>query len=164
MSLQYIIDGYNITNHTTFTQHINKKVKDQRVALLELIQRARLAGSPKNLVIVVFDGFPKAQDTFQLNNEDFAIRVIFSREESADKRIEKLIEQSGNPKNIIVVSDDKEIVFFAKALGAKAKSVEDFLLPPKRAQEAKGNLLEAELSYSQMHRINEELRRLWLKG
>lgn len=88
--------------------------------------------------------------------------VIFSRGESADERIKKLLELITNPKNVVVVSDDKEIKFYALACRAKAQSVEDFLslqdkLPRKGAQ-----MPAAEISCTQMHKINEELRKIWL--
>ena len=76
-----------------------------------------------------------------------------------------MVEASGNPKNVIVVSDDKEIKFFTKAIGAKVVSVEEFMgskekLKQKKEQE---DTLKLELTYSQMHKINQELRKIWLK-
>lgn len=93
--------------------------------------------------------------------DDGNIKVIFSRNESADLRIKKIAELVSNPKNLIVVSDDKEISIFIKSCGAKSISVEEFLGSKDKA----GKLLplsEEELTYSQMHKINEELKKLWL--
>ena len=52
MSLQYVIDGYNLINHRLFIP-TDKRTKDSRIALLELIRIKKLCGSPANEVIVV---------------------------------------------------------------------------------------------------------------
>ena len=160
MSLQYIIDGYNLTNHRLFTTtNSGRKIKDSRIALLELIRVKRLCGSPRNSVTIVFDGYP---DSESLEGFDTAMQVVFARQESADERIRRLVEKSGNPKNIRVVSDDKEIKFFVKAQGAKALSVEEFLGSDKKFIAAKEKEpLKPELTYTQTHKINQELKKLW---
>ena len=88
--------------------------------------------------------------------------VIFSRRESADERIKKLVELIPNPKNVVVVSDDKEIGFFAKSCRAKLESVEDFISFQDKLTRIKNAAPEAEITYTQMHKINEELKKLWL--
>jgi hypothetical protein len=74
-----------------------------------------------------------------------------------------MVELFANAKNIVVVSDDKEIKLFVKSYGAKSMSVEEFLGVEEKGLKG-GRDLEAEegITYSQMHKINEELRRLWL--
>ncbi len=159
MSLQYIIDGYNITNHPKFTKQIPQRPSDSRVALINLIRMKKASCSPNNKIWVVFDGYPDAS----LDNQDKGnIMVIFSRCESADERIKKLLELIPNPKNVVVVSDDKEIKFYALACRAKAQSVEDFLSLKDKLARKGVQAPEAEISYTQMHKINEELRKLWL--
>ena len=88
--------------------------------------------------------------------------VIFSRSESADERIKKLLELIVNPKNAVVVSDDKEIKFFAGACRARTQSAQEFLSFVDELGRAKSEVPEEEISYTQMHKINEELRKLWL--
>jgi len=161
MSLQYIIDGYNLINHQLFTTR-HKKTKDSRIALLELIRLKKLAGSSKNKITVVFDGYSDIQVSkeFDTNNID----VIFSGDRTADERIKRIVEGSAIPKNIRVVSDDKEIKFFVKSCGAEVLSIEEFMKPDKdllKPQEEES--LKPELTYEQMHRINQELRKIWLK-
>jgi predicted RNA-binding protein with PIN domain len=168
MPLQYIIDGYNIINHPSFS-NLHKKIKDSRFALLEFIKHKRLCGSSKNSITVVFDGYPK----YTAEKTDTAgINVIFSRQDSADERIKRMVENSGDFKNIVVVSDDKEIRFFVKSVGAKAKGVEEFVNPANLAQarikrkgrlKDEGDIVGLELTFSQRHKINEELRKIWLK-
>ena len=160
MSLQYIIDGYNITNHPLFKERINKKIKDHKLALLELIKREKLSGSPRNKITVVFDGYLDTRDNPTSGGTECC--VVFSRKETADERIKKMVENSGNPKNTVVVSDDKEIRFFARAYAVRCSSVEEFIkckVMPQRKEISP----DAELSYSQMHAINQELKKLWLE-
>lgn len=161
MSLQYIIDGYNIINHPLFIQHANRKIKDSKTALLEFIRVNRPCASPRNRIAVVFDGYP---DLSSRISDTTGTNVIFSKSETADERIKNIVEKAGNPKNVVVVSDDKEIAFFAKSCGAKALNIEEFI---KRAKHLTGSEkkepLKPELTYSQIHKINQELRQIWLK-
>jgi len=160
MSLQFVIDGYNITCHPEFTNNILKKITDSRSALVQLIHSRRLCGSQNNKAWIIFDGFPG------LNQEDLSfanIEVVFSRKESADERIKKIIEKSDNPRNLVVVSDDKEIIFFAKCCKARTLSVDSFIQVKSGTHKDKQVLEKPGLNYTQMHKINEELKKLWLK-
>jgi len=126
---------------------------------LDFIRTNRLCGSSKNKGIVVFDGY---QDN-RYPNSDTKIEVIFSRKESADEKIKRMVAESGNVKNIVVVSDDKEIKFFARSYGAFVQGIEEFLNIKEKAKEKKEDSFKPELTYSEMHKINTELRRIWLK-
>ncbi|MBI4982952.1 MAG: NYN domain-containing protein [Candidatus Omnitrophica bacterium] len=161
MSLQFVIDGYNIIKHAQFSRFSRKNIKDQRFALLELIKSHKLTGSQKNKVLVVFDGFPDASAR-SLREDSF--EVIFSCDDSADKKIMQMVESSQNPKNIVVVSDDREIKFFVKSCGAAALGIEEFIIPKNNKAVSKKELdaIKTELSFSQVHEINEELKKLWI--
>ena len=138
--------------------------------LLEFIKTHKLCGSPKNKITVVFDGYPNLSSQ-KLDEED--INVIFSQEETADSRIKKMAETQGNPKNTVVVSDDKEIKFFVRAVGARSLGVEEFIHPvskykdglnrKKKLESEDRDLLKPELSHSQIGEINQELRKIWLE-
>ncbi len=170
MSLTYIIDGCNLTSHVRFPRS-NKNSKDSRRALLELIKIKRLAGSPRNKITVVFDGYPNLSSK---NLDEFDINVIFSRKETADARIKQIVQTQGNPRNVVVVSDDKQIKFFIKSAGARSMGVEEFIQPAskqagrigskKKLQDEERDLIKTELSYTQMDKINQELKAIWLKG
>ncbi len=165
MSLSYLIDGYNVINHIRLP-HLYKNKENPRKALLEFISSKRLCGSNKNTVTVVFDGFPKAEACGEL--ECFGINVVFSRKESADTIIKRMLEKVAQPKNTIVVSDDREIRFFAGDAGAWAQGVEDFVgLEGKsshreRTKKCRDDSSEPQLNYSDICRINKELRKRWL--
>ena len=95
--------------------------------------------------------------------EEADIDVVFSREETADAKIKRMVEASKIPGNIAVVSDDREVQFFIKSAGARAIGVEEFINPPKKTQPKNEDLIKPELNYSQISRINQELKALWLK-
>jgi len=110
-------------------------------------------------VILVFDGYPGTP--LQKINEE-KIEVIFSGEESADARIKKMLDAAGNPRETVVVSDDREIKFYAKAAGAVSLGAGEFINPEQKKKDTKEDLIKAELNYSQVSQINKELKRLWI--
>lgn len=164
MSLHYIIDGYNIINNRLFTAN-RKKMQSVHLALLALIRDNRLCGSEKNRITVVFDGYSAEFESKCLSS---GIDVVFSREETADDKIKRIIDISANLKNIVVVSDDREIVSFAKYAGCKTMAVPEFMgklaVSDERKKEdsKEKNLSKQDLNYSQVSKINEELKKLWL--
>lgn len=165
MSLQYVLDGNNIINHPSFIA-FSRKTRDPRASLLDLIKTRRLCGSQRNKIIAVFDGYPYSADLRQIDPQN---SIIFSKDLSADEKIRDIVERTPNARNTVVVSDDKEIIFFAKSRRALCLSVEEFIDPPakhrpKRSkQEGKEEPVMPELTYSQMEQINKELRKKWLK-
>lgn len=160
MSLHFVIDGYNIINHPQF-RRAHKSSPDERAALLSLIRRKKLTGSLKNKVTVVFDGYP---DSRARPLDESGILVIFSRRVSADEKIKMIVEQTAERKNIIAVSDDKEIRFTVKSLRAQALGVDEFFLAKEKPKnDRKGEMIEPELNYTQMQKINQELEKIWLK-
>ena len=188
MSLLYIIDAYNTINHNAFSpirkkinpvrntrilgveNKISNGVKDPQRALLEFIENQRLGKKSKSKITVVFDGYPKVS-VQKLDEAD--INIVFSKEETADTRIKRMVEASKNPKNIVVVSDDREIKFFIKSIGASSIGVEEFINPApvrrggvnpeEKPQREKEDLIKPELNFSQISKINQELKALWLK-
>ncbi|MFZ2938405.1 MAG: NYN domain-containing protein [Candidatus Omnitrophota bacterium] len=160
MSLQYVIDGYNIINHPLF-ERSHKQSGQPALNIISFIRQKRLTGSLKNKIILVFDGFPQTSS----NNCDYGeVSVIFSRKISADEKIKKIVEESLNRKNIIVVSNDREIKCAVNSLGACSMQIEAFVnKKEKNHKPAKKESLKDELNYSQKHDINEELEKAWLK-
>lgn len=158
MPLHFIIDAYNVIRHASFGPP--GKIKDEKPAFIEYVKRKRLCGSPKNRTTFVFDGFPdKALAFVSADNID----IVFSREEDADERIKRLAEKSANPRNIVVVSDDREIKLFVKSCGARVLGVEEFINAKEGKAEKNRDMLKPELSSSQIQSINQELKGLWLK-
>jgi hypothetical protein len=157
MSLHFIIDGYNLVKHRSFSPPPG--IHDLRFALIQFLRINKPCGSPKNKVTVIFDGY---SNDFSLSGLEY--EVIFSCEDSADERIKKLMEKEPLPKSLVVISDDRQIRDFARLCGVVSWGIEEFLNPPsKNTRSQKADQEKTPLSYSAAHKINEELKRLWLK-
>ncbi|MDP2941159.1 MAG: NYN domain-containing protein [Candidatus Omnitrophota bacterium] len=159
MSLLFVIDGYNVLNHSAFNRKRNASHGPPPQAIQSLIREKRLTGSLKNKVILVFDGYPAQGEPAGGYS---GINLIYSRKVSADEIIKQIVEESASRGNIVVVSDDKEIKFMARFLRAGHMGVEEFIGAKERAPHQEEPLSKPELNYSQAHKINEELKKLWL--
>jgi len=80
-------------------------------------------------VTVVFDG----QAGLWSPPSHSPVKVIFTVDETADERIKNIVTQTKNKKQMVVVTNDRNIRYYVRALGASVVSVEDFIskLKPK---------------------------------
>ena len=121
-------------------------------------------------LLFFFDG----QGGFGLG-EDISntVRCTFSRNETADDKIKRFVSQAKNKKCIVVVTNDREIQYFVKALGAKVLSVEKFWSKteysenglnkvPKKKDKAEP-ACQKRISRTTASKINSELENVWLK-
>lgn len=157
MSLHYLLDGYNIVKQVIYL--MKPKLKDSREALFRFIEVQQPQGSKKNKVTIVFDGDKDA--LFYSHNYHFDI--FFSKNESADDRIRRIVRKSKNPKNIIVVTDDRELKFLVRSLKAQTISVQEFLVKARKPVSVDNNQNKEMLSYSSREAINKELKKIWLR-
>ncbi|MFH1092918.1 MAG: NYN domain-containing protein [Candidatus Omnitrophota bacterium] len=161
MSLHYIIDGYNVIKQVTFLT--GEKLRAGREGLVQFIERYRPQGSKRNEITIVFDG--KAEVVGYSMKTD--IKIIFSRNESADDVIKRMIEKVSNPGQYVVVSDDKAVVFYCRSIGAKWIAVKDFIgnTGIKKTPQKKSSYIpeSKELSQDIADKITENLRKLWVK-
>ena len=120
-----------------------------------------------NQVTVVFDGHPDYSSLFPGSHaggspKSHEIRVIFSDGCSADDTIKRMVDEDADPKNCVVVSDDKDIYLYARSLGARIMSVTAFTSKSKvihGRQDSGGKYI----SLSRQEKINKELSKVWLK-
>lgn len=148
--LQFIIDGYNIV-------HKIKKIKDSSTpcnALTVFIYKNKLTGSRNNKVWIIFDG---GRPPYVI--DDFQYKVLFSGQKSADDLIIDKVRQSKNKKQIVVVSDDRQLVHKVKMLGAGILSVDKFATKKKKPKQEGGK---KDIKYSLQREITEELKKIWL--
>jgi len=153
------------------------KLEDQRKKLIHFVECSTPQGSLNNRVTIVFDG----QEEVFGGMTSSAAKILFSQGESADDAIKKIVARSQNTKNIIVVSDDRDIQYAVRALGAKVCSVKEFLGKAKASGEKgrsvrkssrqmKGPSAEKnpsrpkkQVPKSDEFKINSELAKIWLK-
>ena len=147
--LWYIIDGWNLLKNI-------EEIKDKDYkALVDYIKRYNLTGSRNNKVTIVFDGkFAFLKDSY--------FDIICSGKKTADEVIENLVERTKNRKQIVVISNDLELVHRIRLLGANYKKVKDFL-SRKKKRERKKKESDKNISYSLQREITEELKNIWLK-
>jgi len=75
----------------------------------------------------------------------------------------RMVKDSSSNKNTVVVTDDKEIRLFAKSYRTKVQGIEEFIGRKEKSQGRVDNSLKPEITYSTMHKINQELRKIWLE-
>ncbi len=153
MSVQYLVDGYNAIYR--ISDFLKNSLEESRKSLISFIERTRPQGSSKNLVTVVFDGKPGMISGMRSNS----VKIIFTERTNADEKIKRIVDQAKIKKNIVVVTDDKEIQFYVCQLGAKKMSIEQFFIK----KEANGPVDSRRVSHVQEHEINQELKDVWLK-
>jgi hypothetical protein len=117
----------------------------------------------RNRLTVVFDG----QSGHFGNEQTGEVKVIFTQGENADACIKTIVDHAKDPKAFVVVSDDKEIKLYTRALGAKVMSVKEFAadLFGGQAQKKSGKTSGStqKVTLTQADKINKELEKLWLK-
>lgn len=112
------------------------------------------------MVWLIFDGYP---DHLIEGLEKGRLRIIFSYNRSADDKIKRLLELIDRPRDAVVVSDDKEVSSFARLMHARSMSIEDFIKDDVSGKRIKVRPDEIKVNYSQMQKIDEELKRIWLR-
>lgn len=165
MALHFILDGYNIIHQQE--PLMDKSLKEARDSLIRMIEFFRPQGSLNNKVTVVFDG----RSEIWGGTPSSSVKVIFSKDESADSIIQRLVSQATNRKNIVVVTDDREIQYGVRPQGAQIMAVSLFLkkmAPPldsRRPLQGRYNRTREEdkhIPKGAEHQIKEELERIWL--
>ena len=160
MSVHYIIDGYNVIKQVPHLTE--KKLEEGRNNFIKFLETHRPQGSLQNEVTVVFDGQSNVCAPEVLSR----IRVIFSQDETADDKIKRMVKNALNRKRITVVSDDKEIKFFIRKLGAQSSSVKKFLskVKAKPFNPPSGGKDKPELMSEEAREITKELDDMWGQG
>ena len=114
-----IVDGYNVLMQMVLKE---KKLENKRNRFLNILkQRHKMCGG----IIVVFDGKGEVEGPYI--KEKSAVKVIYTKGESADDCIKSMIEKSKNPRALTVATDDREVKDFAKMHGCQHISSPDFI-------------------------------------
>lgn len=150
MSL-YFIDGYNVIRSADWLSA--GALRDQRDRLLRFIEGKRPQG--RHDVTVVFDGREDVVGVAWTGPS----RVIFSRGRDADQVIKDQVDHLPNPREAVVVTNDRAIQKWVRGVGAKVMSCEDFIAAAgaRAAPRRRAEILNPQDAAD----INEELKRLW---
>ncbi len=142
-------------------------LEEGRRGLVRFLTERRPQGSAGNAVTLVFDG---REDI--IGGELFAgIKVLFSKGETADDLIKKIVEDAARSGDIVLVTDDRELGFFCRTHGAHWWWVKDFLARAlsasgTKAPRGKGRGSREEgktISGALESRVNQEMKEYWLR-
>lgn len=144
---------------------IQKKLENQRLALIKYIENRRPQGSLLNKVTIVFDG----QSGVYGGEAESYIEIVFAKGISADDKIKQIVSDARVKKNIVVVTDDRGIQYAVRALSAQCMAVKEFLRDKKG--DISGGSKKAAGSSTRPKRIpkniefaiTDELKQVWLK-
>lgn len=119
----YIIDGYNVILHGSFSSG-KKDIVRHKESLLRGLDS--YAAKKRVQMTVVWDGVSPPVST----KGGVRVKNVYSGERrSADDRIVNMVEHSDRRGRIVVVSDDRRhIREVVKALGARVMGVGEFLV------------------------------------
>ena len=162
MALHYLLDGYNIIKQISFLA--KQPWEDGRASLVKTIENERPQGS--NPATILFDGRPGRVDT----PGTAKVKVIFTDEQSADDCIKKIVADAGNKRVYVVVTDDRQVRYHVRALGAKVLGVSEFLNKIKSHHDKKyltkkSTALDKDVKiipYNLELQITTELEQIWL--
>lgn len=147
-----------------------QRLEDRRHQLVQFIELRRPQGSPRNPVTIVFDG----QAGHWSGPDSSGVRVVFSEGEIADTRIVRMVSEAPNKKSVVVVTDDREIRYTVRALGAQVSGVQEFLgRVLKSSSKMRGGKKESgssqergatekHISQTLAHTITSEFEKIWL--
>jgi len=150
--LWYIIDGWNVIHKMPLL----KNSPSAREDFIYFLKRYRITGSRNNRVTIVFDG----RIDLNLKESERQFEIVFGGTKSADEIICNRVSAYSNKRNIIVVSDDNEIINYIKAQGASSVRTKEFLSRKDKKSPKKNS---KEISYAVKKEITDELRKFWLK-
>ncbi|GAH75896.1 unnamed protein product [marine sediment metagenome] len=151
----YIIDGYNALFKI---KPLLKKSYQTRDGFIQYIMVTKPFGSIKNRVSIVFDG---SKDVINDKRRPFPpIDVIFSKNETADDTIVRMVKKERKQGEIIVVTDDREVKEKVKLLGCSTLSILEFFknLTEKKERTDKDK---PDPRSKEGKKITEELKRIW---
>jgi predicted RNA-binding protein with PIN domain len=156
--LTFVIDAFNVIHKIKELRNSHNPHHD----FICFCKSRRLTGSLNNRVIIVFDGKFREDIVFHERNW----KVLFSDSRSADELIVERVSQIKKAREVVVVSDDRELQSKVKASGGKIKKVDEFIKiakkPAPKIKPASAN--KKNISYTLQREITEEMRRIWLKG
>ncbi|PCI94355.1 hypothetical protein COB11_03935 [Candidatus Aerophobetes bacterium] len=131
--MHYYIDGYNLLFR--IFEDINP-LREKRETVIETLQTT--LSDVKLKLSIVFDSRFELSEDFPTRLSRGSLEIIYSPKGlCADKYIIELLSFVKHPKATTVVTSDNHLALEVKALGAKTKSIDEFLEYLSRKRDAK---------------------------
>lgn len=160
MSVHYIIDGYNVLKQLPDLE--GRPLKNGRAGLIRYFEIYRPQGSIKNKVTIVFDGKSEVNLPAQQKLEKTNVEIIFSQDETADEKIKRMVSRLPNPKQVVVVTDDKELGQGVRLCGVKVVPVKEIARKKIHPPDEKTFKTKTTLSEEESEKLTRELGEIWL--
>lgn len=172
-----LIDGYNVLQKMPELSVL--KLEDGRRGLVRFVETTRPQGSARNSITIVFDG---REDVWGSESSP-EVRVLFSRGESADELIKRMVSTEKSAAQTVLVTDDRDLGYYCRTHGACWWSVADFFQQARKngaalksgssvqsritggsaGRRSHGRPVdEKKISERAAHMITSELSRVWL--
>ncbi len=120
--MQYYIDGYNLFfKKSKATPSFEKK----RRSFLEELNA--LTEEMHGEVIIVFDGEKRGNGVFQRSHFKNLEVIYTSSNQTADEYILEFVLAHQSPKNLTIVTSDRELAGRSRQLGAATMSIKEFV-------------------------------------
>ena len=121
--MPFLIDGHNLI---AALPDIHLEDPEDEVALI--LKLRGWSGHKRRKATVVFDGGIPGGYSRQLSNPDLEVIFAAHKRSTADRIIIKHLEKLRDPGNWTVVSSDREILDFARRVGARVIPSQEFAL------------------------------------
>ncbi len=152
MSLHYIVDGYNALHASSKWADVPRE--KQRQQFLKYLDESGIAGSARNTLTVVLDGYAAKLEDMVFHR----LRLVFSGDRDADSAIKDHVDEMPNAREAVVVTNDRAIQAAVKRMGAQVVSCEEFF----QLRSAKRKIPKREtLDSASAESVNRELKRIW---
>ena len=135
MIKKYIIDGNNLIGKISELWVLQQK--DRQLSRIKLVKYLDQYFANKNVKVSLhLDGF--ASDPIPSSK----IKINYSDNKTADNKIKKEIDNSKNPKVLLVVSSDHSVQNYAKVNSCTILSSEDFnkMLKDKKSKKSEDDI------------------------
>ena len=122
MGKQLLVDGYNLLHQIPkIKQELDIDAENARAQLLHRL--SSYAQKNKLKIIVIFDGH---RTTNAPQKKYLGVSVKYSKNESADAIIKRMVDTPRSSEKPLVITSDREIIDFARHCGAKSKTSQEF--------------------------------------
>ena len=138
--MHLIIDGYNVMHALPMEKEWpGQASKDRRAFFIGKV--GAYLGTRNHRATLVFDGTKGGEDMGGHETHG-RLEVVYSRRgEEADDVIKRMLEESGNPREVLVVSSDKGITGYVRSLGASVAGAHEMVrrLMPNSSRDGQGS-------------------------
>lgn len=147
MKSQYIVDGYNLIHRIdALRSQMGKSLEAAREMLIRKLLQFQL--QHRSVVTVVFDS---SEGGALPGVHRSGINIIYTKPpQNADQTIKSIVDKNKNRHELVVVSSDQEVMYYAKASGCRFLSVESFYQSLSVKSETAANGAPEEKSNPQM--------------